>query len=81
MQMSDAVELVQVAGSTQANEKLAEGWKLLAVVPSENATGKAHVAYVLGKPGQSQPLNPEAVQAAAKAIKDRGPWGVSTPRR
>ncbi|MCE1004521.1 hypothetical protein [Pseudomonas sp. NMI1173_11] len=81
MQMSDAVEVVQVAGSTQANEKLAEGWKLLAVVPSENATGKAHVAYVLGKPGQSQPLNAEAVQGAAKAIKDRGPLGVSTPRR
>ncbi len=49
MQLSDAVEVVQVAGMRSANEKLAEGWKLLAVVPGANAEGKAHVAYVLGK--------------------------------
>lgn len=81
MQMSDAEEVVQVAGSTQANEKLSEGWKLLAVVPSENASGKAHVAYVLGKPGQSQPLNAESMRSAAQAIKEHAPVGVSTPRR
>lgn len=50
MQMSDAIEVVQVAGATNANEKLAEGWKLLAVVPSANSSGQPHVAYVLGKP-------------------------------
>ena len=50
MQMSNAVQVVQVAGALAANEKLAEGWKLLAVVPSANSEGKAHVAYVLGKP-------------------------------
>lgn len=49
MQMSDAVEVVQVAGASQANKKLAEGWTLLAVVPSANNSGLAHVAYVLGK--------------------------------
>jgi len=50
MHMSDAVQVVQVAGSNAANEKLADGWKLLAVVPHANDAGKAHVAYVLGKP-------------------------------
>ncbi|WP_434625323.1 hypothetical protein J3P84_19665 [Pseudomonas sp. Z1-29] len=50
MQISDAVEVVQVAGPTNANQKLAEGWTLLAVVPGANAEGKPHVAYVLGKP-------------------------------
>lgn len=50
MQLSDAIEVVQVAGATNANEKLAEGWKLLAVVPGANSSGQPHVAYVLGKP-------------------------------
>lgn len=50
MQMSDAVEVVQVAGASAANEKLSEGWKLLAVVPNANNAGRSHVAYVLGKP-------------------------------
>lgn len=49
MQMSDAVEVVQVAGATNANKRLAEGWTLLAVVSNANAQGTAHVAYVLGK--------------------------------
>jgi hypothetical protein len=31
MQMSEAAEVVQVAGATSANEKLVEGWTLLAV--------------------------------------------------
>jgi hypothetical protein len=49
MHMSEAVEVMQVAGASQANKKLAAGWTLLAVVPSANAAGQAHVAYVLGK--------------------------------
>jgi hypothetical protein len=49
MQMSEAAEVVQVAGAAQANKKLDEGWTLLAVVPNANNTGVAHVAYVLGK--------------------------------
>ena len=52
MQMSEAAEVVQVAGSTAANQKLAEGWKLLAVVPHANNAGQSHVAYVLGKPAE-----------------------------
>lgn len=50
MQMSEAAEVVQVAGAAAANQKLNDGWTLLAVVPNANAEGKAHVAYVLGKP-------------------------------
>lgn len=50
MQMSEAAEVVQVAGAAQANKKLDEGWTLLAVVPNANNVGVAHVAYVLGKP-------------------------------
>lgn len=53
MQISDAVEVVEVVGAAGANKKLAEGWTLLAVVPSANAAGKAHVAYVLGKAERS----------------------------
>lgn len=54
MQISDAVEVVQVAGASSANKKLAEGWTLLAVVPSANNAGLAHVAYVLGKPAPKE---------------------------
>jgi hypothetical protein len=53
MQMSEAAEVVQVAGATSANKKLAEGWTLLAVVPNANNSGLAHVAYVLGKSERS----------------------------
>lgn len=66
MQMSDAVEVVQVAGAAQANKKLTEGWTLLAVVPSANNSGLAHVAYVLGKAKEKARLKvqPEAVAKA-----------------
>ncbi len=50
MQMSDAGEVVQVVGASYANEKLLEGWVLLAVVPYSNDQGKSLIAYVLGKP-------------------------------
>jgi len=52
MQMHEAVEVVQVAGAGNANTKLAEGWKLLAVTSAGNgqADGKTFVFYILGKP-------------------------------
>lgn len=53
MQMSEAAEVVQVTGETSANQKLAEGWTLLAMVPSTNKSGLADVAYVLGRPKQA----------------------------
>lgn len=69
MQISDAVEVVEVVGAAGANKKLTEGWTLLAVVPSANAAGKAHVAYVLGKAEEKTRLKvqPQAVANAAKA--------------
>ncbi|WP_107329184.1 hypothetical protein [Metapseudomonas otitidis] len=54
MNMSDAAELMQVPNVTQANEALADGWLLLAVVPAANSSGQAIVAYVLGKPRPSK---------------------------
>lgn len=71
MQMSDAVEVVQVAGATNANKKLAEGWTLLAVVPSANNAGAAHVAYVLGKAKENPKLKvkKEALVKAAEKKK------------
>ncbi|WP_434987468.1 hypothetical protein [Pseudomonas protegens] len=54
MQMSDVVEVVQVAGAANANKKLAEGWKLLAVTGAGNGQEEGHtfVWYVLGKPAE-----------------------------
>jgi hypothetical protein len=74
MQMSDTVEVVQVAGAQNANAKLGEGWKLLAVVPgTAPASGASIVVYVLGKPGSkpvaemSEPEVPDSAQRRAGA--------------
>jgi hypothetical protein len=51
MHMHEAAEVVQVVGDTNANEKLAEGWKLLTVIqggPQGSSLGTS-VIYVLGK--------------------------------
>ena len=67
MQMSEAVEVIQVAGAGNANIKLAEGWRLLAVVPGNvAATGHAIVLYVLGKPA-AEPVPEPRVRTAAQA--------------
>ncbi|WP_027925906.1 hypothetical protein [Pseudomonas sp. URMO17WK12:I12] len=80
MQMSEAVEVIQVAGASSANTKLAEGWKLLAVTSAGNGQndGKTFVWYVLGKPSApaaQAPRSPsartiEAMAAAQEALKD-----------
>ncbi len=57
MQLSDAKQVVQVATYGEANKKLADGWKLLAVLPSADDAGLARVAYVLGKT-EPQPAKP-----------------------
>jgi len=51
MQMHEAAEVVQVVGDTQANEKLAEGWKLFAVIPGgpQGSSPGLSVIYVLGR--------------------------------
>lgn len=51
MQISDAVEVLEVRSQSEANAKLKQGWGLLAALPG--ATGgnsSTYVIYVLGKP-------------------------------
>ncbi|MGE8457242.1 MAG: hypothetical protein ACN6OY_11820 [Pseudomonas alloputida] len=52
MQAHDVGEVVQAIGPAAANQKLAEGWSLLAVVPVQTGGAVVQVAYVLGKPRQ-----------------------------
>jgi len=51
VQLHESIEVTQVYGVDAVNTKLAEGWRLLAVLattyPGFNGTG---VTYVLGKP-------------------------------
>lgn len=77
--MSDAVEVVQVAGTSNANAKLAEGWKLFAVLPGKvQGTGFVVVMYVLGKPApkpnppyiEPSDWRTEALENAAVAFVD-----------
>jgi len=56
MQLSDAGEVVEVVGDNHANELLAGGWKLLAVVPGGEPNAKLVVTYVLGKPRENHSL-------------------------
>jgi hypothetical protein len=51
MHMSEAAEVVQVAGAGNANKKLSEGWTLLAVTSGSNGAERDQqvVWYVLGK--------------------------------
>ncbi|MNL02118.1 hypothetical protein D3C87_1226130 [compost metagenome] len=57
MQMHEVGEVTQVAGASNANTKLAEGWMLLAVTSAGNGQtdGRTFVWYVLGKPKQATP--------------------------
>lgn len=52
MQMSEATEVVQVVVAENSNKRLADGWKLLAVMSAGNGddSGRTFVWYVLGKP-------------------------------
>lgn len=53
MQLSDAVEVIEIRDVKEVNSKLGQDWKLLAVLPgSVNASGSTYVIYVLGKPGK-----------------------------
>lgn len=71
MQMHEVQEVVQVAGQLNANAKLAEGWKLLAVTGAGNGSeaGQTFVWYVLGRKAQQKPLN---ISAAALAKANEG---------
>lgn len=64
MQMHEVDEVMQVSGSTSANAKLAEGWKLLAVTSAGNGTddGRTLVWYVLGRKLPRAPSAPQGGQ-------------------
>lgn len=58
MQLHEVGQVTQVVGADNANSLLAEGWKLIAVVPAVIGTangGKPSAMYVLGKAAKKEP--------------------------
>lgn len=53
MQLHEAAEIMTAPNNALANEKLAEGWKLLAV-STQGKGGDVHPCYVLGKPAEKK---------------------------
>jgi len=49
MQLSEASHVMEALSTNDANSKLQEGWKLLAVVVTTHPNGQLHPCYVLGK--------------------------------
>lgn len=53
MQISEAALVLEVFNQDEANERLGEGWRLLAVLPgAPRGSSSTSVIYVLGKPAQ-----------------------------
>jgi hypothetical protein len=54
MQISEAAQVLEVFNQENANKCLAEGWRLLAVLPAapKGSSSETSVIYVLGKPAQ-----------------------------
>lgn len=50
MVILDVSEVVEVQGEVAANEMLKEGWKLIAIVPSESS----RPWYILGRPRSNE---------------------------
>ena len=61
MRISEAAQVLEVFSEDEANERLAEGWRLLAVLPGtpRGSSNRASVVYVLGKPAQLASQLPE----------------------
>ncbi|KPW63223.1 hypothetical protein ALO80_200150 [Pseudomonas caricapapayae] len=71
MSLEHVEKVVQVRDQNSANEQLAAGWSLLAVVPGFD-NGCAYTNFVLGKPATVSPENsdiPLANDAAVAAIQ------------
>jgi hypothetical protein len=49
MHLSEASHVMEALSTNDANAKLQEGWKLLAVVVTTHPNGQLHPCYVLGK--------------------------------
>lgn len=72
MKLNEVVQVTQVIGDTNANARLKDGWKLLAVVSASAPGGASSAMYVLGK-GEAKTVR-ESVPPASMV-------GVSKPRR
>ena len=71
MSFENVEKVVQVRDQNSANEQLAAGWSLLAVVPGFD-NGCAYTSFVLGKPATVSSVNsdlPLANDAAVAAIR------------
>lgn len=60
MQMHEAKQVVSVGTTKAANDRLADGWTLLAVVGAEDG-----VKYVFGR---AEPASPDGDQGKAPAV-------------
>jgi hypothetical protein len=49
MQLSQAAKVTEALSVNEANQKIREGWTLLAVVTTSHPSGELHPCYVLGK--------------------------------
>ncbi|WP_434593370.1 hypothetical protein J3Q09_26000 [Pseudomonas sp. R4-83] len=52
MQLHEAKAVYEAESYAEANEKFAEGWKLLAVLTTTRHGGDQAVSYILGHPGK-----------------------------
>jgi hypothetical protein len=67
MQLSDVVEVTEANSIGGANQKIQEGWTLLAVTGIGAINGiPGYVCYVLGKKAKAKPMNisPGALEKA-----------------
>lgn len=73
MQIGEATEVAEVHSATAANQKLAVGWFLPAVVlgiNNQNGTGNSFVTYVLG---HKQGVSANSIrQADSRVTRDEG---------
>jgi hypothetical protein len=72
MQIQEVCEVVQVVGATNANKRLAEGWKLLSVNSADGPDEKTMIWYVLGRP--SNDSSSESLTASPKPDPDFSNW-------
>lgn len=68
MRIQDVSEVIQVVGATNANKRLAEGWKLLSVNAADGPDEKTMIWYVLGRNGNDS--NSEPLTASPKPDPD-----------
>lgn len=59
MQLHEVKELKEAYSADDAQKQIAEGWRLIAVVPTVRPNGQSLPCYVLGKPKKVElpPMN------------------------